>query len=723
MKIIKKNYLLVIVLSFFLIVNFQSDCLANELNFINHSISNSYNGACGIQTIDFDKDGDIDILSTAFNGDEITLWENDGNQNFTQIIIANNFDGATDIFPADIDGDGDYDIIATSYYGHKVSIFENTNSNDFIEHIIVSNFTNAATVHSIDMDNDGDYDIIAASEGKDEIIIFENIDDFNFNEIVVSNNCNGAYYVYPTDIDNDDDIDIISAATAGDEITFWKNDSDLNFTRVVIKENFDYAHWIDIVDMDDDGDDDIVATAVYADSIVWFENILDDNEFLEHTVASGFNGATSAVAADFDGDFDIDIAGTAEFSNKLSVFENDGSFGFTENVLMGGLSYAMVCHAADLDKDGDLDIVATALGNNKIYWFENSLNPNLLNNPESVVYDSVYDRYLVSNCGDGNIIQIDQLGNQNYFSTELSYTLGLQIVGDTLFAASNEGEYSGVTGFLLSTSEIVFQVDISEKELLNDITYDQAGNLFVTDCDANKIFKVQISDESYSTFVDSGVGYPNGILYDKPNNRLLVLNCLLPNRPISAVSLDNATVTTIVETGINSIDGLTVDNNGDFYLSSWTTDEIYRYNESFTNPPEIVSSGHTDPADIFYDKINNIMAIPNFNADTVEFVSIITNVNENIEDNKTKVGHLYPNPFSNQLNFDFYLPEKAFTTVCIYDVLGNKLRELVNKELSEGNHIVNWNGTAENGSYLKPGIYFVCLNYESYNQSFKIIKN
>lgn len=42
---------------------------------------------------------------------------------------------------------------------------------------------------------------------------------------------------------------------------------------------------------------------------------------------------------------------------------------------------------------------------------------NLLNNPESVVFDAPRDRYIVSNWGDGSIIQIDSNGTQSYFST------------------------------------------------------------------------------------------------------------------------------------------------------------------------------------------------------------------------------------------------------------------------------------------------------------------
>ncbi len=246
---------------------------------------------------------------------------------------------------------------------------------------------------------------------------------------------------------------------------------------------------------------------------------------------------------------------------------------------------------------------------------------NLLNNPESVVYDSISDYWFASNWGDGNIVRIDNSGQQTYLSEKLSSTAGLHIVGDTLFVSSNEGDSLGVVGFLLTTGEPVFYTNIPEKVLLNDITGDQSGYLYVTDCEADKIYKVRISDETYTTFVNSDLGYPNGILYDAPNDRLLVTNCTSPNGPIKAVNMTDSTVSTVVETGY-AADGLTVDSRGNFYFSSWATDKVYRYDESFTNPPEVVSSGHNNPADIFVNKQDNILAIPNFHGNVIDFVQL-----------------------------------------------------------------------------------------------------
>ena len=82
---------------------------------------------------------------------------------------------------------------------------------------------------------------------------------------------------------------------------------------------------------------------------------------------------------------------------------------------------------------------------------------NLLNNPESVVYDVSQNRYLVSNIGSGNIVHINEDGSQEYFVEGENCRLGLHIVGDILFSACRE---VGVKGFNLQNGELVHFFEI-----------------------------------------------------------------------------------------------------------------------------------------------------------------------------------------------------------------------------------------------------------------------
>ena len=126
----------------------------------------------------------------------------------------------------------------------------------------------------------------------------------------------------------------------------------------------------------------------------------------------------------------------------------------------------------------------------------------LIDKPESVVYDSLRNRYLVSSWDTGHMVQIDSDGVQSYFITGQHCYAGLQIIGDSIYVACR-GE--GVRGFDLGTGQMFMHVDIPESHVLNDITSDNSGNLYISDPNADLIFKVNISANQgkfvYSNFI------------------------------------------------------------------------------------------------------------------------------------------------------------------------------------------------------------------------------
>ncbi|UCC43930.1 MAG: SMP-30/gluconolactonase/LRE family protein [Candidatus Zixiibacteriota bacterium] len=264
---------------------------------------------------------------------------------------------------------------------------------------------------------------------------------------------------------------------------------------------------------------------------------------------------------------------------------------------------------------------------------------NLLNQPESVVFDAARERYLVSNVFDGNIVQIDSTGTQSYLNTELDFVAGLHVLGDTLFAASSNGPHAGLVGISLIDGTIIFELAIAGMQLLNDITSDSSGYLYITEYYGGKIYKVRRDDLTYSTFVSSGLSLPNGILFDSVNNRLMVVNEGASGGPIVAVSLEDSSLTTLVVCGLSQADGLTEDSQGFVYISSWASNAVYRFDRTFSGPRETISWGHAGPADICFNKRDNILAIPNFNADSVTFIRFadgdsdgIMDINDNCPD-------------------------------------------------------------------------------------------
>lgn len=345
---------------------------------------------------------------------------------------------------------------------------------------------------------------------------------------------------------------------------------------------------------------------------------------------------------------------------------------------------------------------------------------NLLNNPESVVYDPPRFRYLVSNWGDGNIIAIDSLGIQSPFNTEMGQSAGLHIVGDVIYAASTEGPVTGIVGFDLETGTRISTMVIPEKELLNDITSDGSEYLYVTDCEANRIYCVRLSDMTYSVLVDSGLGYPNGILFDESNNRLLVVNDELAGGPILAVNLADTTLSLVVNTGFPA-DGISFDGDGFTCFSSWATDKVYRYDSDFTNPPEIVSEGHNNPADIFVNTIDNILAVPNFHGNSLDLVPLAP---LSLPGSGTVLSEFclsaYPNPFREAITVEYLIPPgMSAGNLSIFSIDGRLVRTFPDPgELSQ----LTWTGSDNRGNVVPSGIYIVILELSGMTSSRLIIR-
>lgn len=88
--------------------------------------------------------------------------------------------------------------------------------------------------------------------------------------------------------------------------------------------------------------------------------------------------------------------------------------------------------------------------------------------------------------------------------------------------------------------------------------------------------------------------------------------------------------------------------------------------------------------------------------------SIVTSVFDN-DFNSTVNGFglvsNYPNPFNPTTTIEFSVPYKDQVKVEIFDILGNKVATLVNKELEAGPQKLVWNGKSDNNMQVTSGVY------------------
>lgn len=74
----------------------------------------------------------------------------------------------------------------------------------------------------------------------------------------------------------------------------------------------------------------------------------------------------------------------------------------------------------------------------------------------------------------------------------------------------------------------------------------------------------------------------------------------------------------------------------------------------------------------------------------------------------------YPNPFRDETNISFLLPADAKNTnLSVYNMLGEKVKLLVDENKTAGVYLVKWDGTSNEGRRMANGIYFYKLQMGS----------
>jgi uncharacterized repeat protein (TIGR01451 family) len=69
----------------------------------------------------------------------------------------------------------------------------------------------------------------------------------------------------------------------------------------------------------------------------------------------------------------------------------------------------------------------------------------------------------------------------------------------------------------------------------------------------------------------------------------------------------------------------------------------------------------------------------------------------------------YPNPFNPSTTIFFVLPARGHATISLYNMNGQKVRELLAKDLPAGAHTVAWDGRNSDGRIVSSGVYFAVL--------------
>ncbi len=265
-----------------------------------------------------------------------------------------------------------------------------------------------------------------------------------------------------------------------------------------------------------------------------------------------------------------------------------------------------------------------------------------LKTPESVRYDPELDVFYVSNINgnpsqhDGNgfiaVVRADSTGaavkmlvESGKNGAKLDAPKGLALSGDTLWVA----DINHLRAFNRRTGAPLADIDLSSQKatFLNDVAIGGDGAVYVTDTgiafDAkggvshpgvDQIFKIS-GGKATSLKADS-LDAPNGITWDKANGRFIIA-------PFNGKAVktwkegDKAAAT--LASGAGQYDGVEILADGRMLVTSWADSAVHVLQNGTMST---LVSGVSGPADIGVDTKRNVVAIPRFSDNKVDYYRI-----------------------------------------------------------------------------------------------------
>jgi flagellar hook assembly protein FlgD len=69
----------------------------------------------------------------------------------------------------------------------------------------------------------------------------------------------------------------------------------------------------------------------------------------------------------------------------------------------------------------------------------------------------------------------------------------------------------------------------------------------------------------------------------------------------------------------------------------------------------------------------------------------------------------------------FEIPQNSAVELSIYNMLGQKIKSLINRKMNSGYHSVYWDGTDNNGQVVSSGLYMYSLVTEQLSKTNKML--
>lgn len=434
---------------------------------------------------DIDNDADEDLLITGFNGEKTSkIYKNDGIGNFsldTTATIEPVSDGTVSF--EDIDNDGDLDLLITGSNNDNLSIakiYLNDGLGNFSEKQNIgldAVYSSAVAFEDVDLDNDLDLLITGWTANNQSISkLYSNDGLGNFSEIQglpfqAVRNGSVAF----SDVDGDGDFDLLIAGLSDiTRITKLYINNGHGVFAESISANFTGVQngSVSFADLDGDLDQDLIIIGL-DNNFTPITQLYINNGHGVFSVTTNFNlpGATDSsillVDIDSDGDIDVLFNGDHDQSSRnyiSKLFLNNGSATFTEipNSPFEGVKRGSIS-ASDINQDGTLDILITGVSP------FGSISKLYINN-ENLSFSEL-SKSMFEGIEDGQVAIIDINGDSDK---------DFLIYGETRYFAERLQLFINFDGSFVENTNVLFDPLLHGSFAFGDFDGDLDVDLFLT---------------------------------------------------------------------------------------------------------------------------------------------------------------------------------------------------------------------------------------------------
>ena len=487
-------------------------------------------------------------------------------------------------------------------------------------------------------------------------------------------------------------------------------------------------------DFDGDGFGDFVVSSSYAgefcNGVYHYEAAGNDSLELKwvytfYGLSCSYDAYSSVAVGDIDGDGNQEILSLVDTSpgvsgqKGLQIFEwSPDSLSFlsqptyTWDMGLDSVWEASQIYVEDLDNDSKEEIIVSVMdgpwsqlglgGTSRLMIFELESATD-----DSATFNIEYIDEVWSNWSGYNI----SVGDLDNDGLKEIYTVGYEYFHLIIHESTGEDEYAYQTDFYIS-SEL----------------YERANQgIVVTDIDAN--------GENEMICLTSGVNSLAGELLT-PGSFFIASGV----GDVSSLSYSNFNLFSSYDGGLRQVAVGDADGDGslNIYLAGHYDEAVYDWEYGGGDPMDpnnyvekaIFMDDTTDNftpgndqgrvrvAKLFTGDIDNdgsgdiVFTSASFAADKahlymIEHSGILGASEENPSiPNKISISQNYPNPFNPETRFQYNIPVDGIVSIKVYDILGNKIKTLVNQWKSAGVHNEIWSGQNDNNQMVSSGVYF-----------------